>query len=462
MADKDVLAFIASNRFGYGARPGELSAISSAPRDWLKSQVSKTAVVPPSLASFTGSKPRIVEIFSATMQSNEKGNMQTRQIAMEQSRPEILAKFKERIVSQTPLVERMTAFWTNHFSASRTKKYMGALLPTYEREAIRPHIFGKFSDMLLAVETHPVMQIYLDNTRSRGPNSPLGKRRDTTDLNENLAREILELHTLGVNGGYDQSDVEELAKILTGWNLPAQNELARRNAVRRALNRHGVQEFQYGAFYGAFHEPGTKRVLGKVYEDSGAQQLIDVLSDLSRHPSTAHFLATKLVRHFVADEPPPAATEALAQTFLETDGDLAQVTTKLIEMDEIWQDVSPKAKTPQDYVVSVMRGLGAENVRGEFITAPLQQMGQTPYNAGSPQGWPDTAADWIAPSSLMRRIEWAHAIAIRGFSNAQPEALFDNTIAPIASAQTRKMVRGAPTRQDGVALVLASLEFQRR
>ena len=226
-------------------------------------------------------------------------------------------------------------FWSNHFciSADKIQSMSGA----YEREAIRPHVLGRFGDMLQAVESHPAMLFYLDQAASMGPNSIAGINR-TRGLNENLAREILELHTLGVRTGYTQDDVIRFANVLTGWTfLPAGDN-----------PEHGG-EFTFNR---RLHEPGPQKVVDKVYEDTGVEQGRAVLRDLAVHPSTATHVATKLVRYFIADEPPPALVERLAQVFRDTGGDLKEVTKALVTSSEAWTLPRTKLKRPSEWVVS--------------------------------------------------------------------------------------------------------------
>ncbi len=223
-------------------------------------------------------------------------------------RAEALARFQRATLSEAGFVERLVTFWSNHFCISASKGGPVRILAgAFEREAIRPHVLGRFSDMLLAVEQHPAMLLFLDNQQSLGPSSRAGINRKR-GLNENLAREILELHTLGVGGGYTQQDVTSLARIITGWTFVGPDG---------RLGDPGNFAFNVNA-----HEPGSHTLLGKSYPDTGLAQGHDALKDLARHPSTAKFIATKLARHFVADVPPPALVARLAQRFTKTDGDL--------------------------------------------------------------------------------------------------------------------------------------------
>src|SRR5256885_1257107 len=220
---------------------------------------------------------------------------------------EARAHYEPAINADIGFVERLVWFWSNHFCVNADATVMAG---AYEREAIRPHVLGRFADMLLAAESHPAMLIYLDNAQSMGPNSVAGVNRDR-GLNENLAREILELHTLGVRTVYTQEDVTSFAKVITGWTL-----------LTTETNPHHGGEFLY---HPRMHEPGAQTVLGKAYRDTGVEQGRAVFADLARHQATAKHIAGKLARHFIADDPPPPLVERLTQRFIETDGDLWQI-----------------------------------------------------------------------------------------------------------------------------------------
>ena len=350
----------------------------------------------------------------------------------------------------------MLLFWSNRFTVSSAKAIIGPASPAYEREAIRPFVFGRFADMLKAAVRHPVMLSYLDNAVSIGERSPAGRRRRArtgveTTLNENLAREVLELHTLGVNGGYDQEDVVELAKAITGWR---HGGIGRR---RSGAAVHGRFEFRP-----AFHEPGAKTVLGRRYPEDGPDQGLRILDDLARHPATANFLATKLVRHFVADEPPPAAIAQIADVFRRTDGDLAEVSRAIVELDASWQPPLSKVKTHYEFLLAVYRATQYTPSSPDRVIQPLSELGQPPFAAPSPQGWGDTAADWVAPEALIRRVDWVRGFAAARQASRPPMAMLDDLIGPVALPATRTEVQRAPTGDAALALVLASVEFQRR
>jgi uncharacterized protein (DUF1800 family) len=292
------------------------------------------------------------------------------------------------------------------------------------------------------------MLMYLDNAASVGPNSP-GGRMAKLGLNENLAREILELHTLGVKGGYTQNDVTEFAKILTGWTV--QGVGPRMNPVT------GEFVFLPGA-----HEPGPKILLGRRYDQGGIAEGEAALRDLARHPATAKFLATKLVRHFVADAPPAGAVDRIARVFLDTDGDLRRVAQALVDLPEAWAQPLAKVKSPAEFAISATRALGLNEAPARGFLPFFHTLRQTPFSPPSPAGWPDRAEDWISPESAMRRIELARLIGRAVGRGAAPDRLFADTIAPVAAPSTKALVLGAATPAEAVALVLASAEFQRR
>ena len=250
---------------------------------------------------------------------------------------EAAARYEAAVGADIGFVERLVWFWSNHFCISADKDI--AMVGAYEREAIRAHVLGRFADMLVAVESHPAMLYYLDNVRSMGANSIAGINGDK-GLNENLAREILELHTLGVRSGYSQADVTSFANVLTGWT-----------STDAADPAHGG-EFLFNK---RLHEPGEQTVLGKFYAQSGVDQGRAVLADLARHTATAQHIAQKLARHFVADEPPPPLVAKLAKAFMDSDGNLKAVAKALVTADEAWTPARTKLKRPSEWIVSMLR-----------------------------------------------------------------------------------------------------------
>jgi uncharacterized protein (DUF1800 family) len=356
---------------------------------------------------------------------------------------EAKARFDAAANANIGFVERLVWFWSNHFCVSADK--VPAMAGAYEREAIRPHVLGRFADMLQAVESHPAMLFYLDNVQSMGPNSVAGINRDK-GLNENLARETLELHTLGVRSGYSQADVTNFAMVLTGWGWIQPGEPV-----------HGA-EF---AFIERMHERGDQTVLGKRYPDTGVEQGRAVLADLARHPATARHVAQKLAAHFVADEPVPSLVAKLEKTFRDTDGNLKEVAKSLVVADESWASPRSKLKPPSAWLVSMARITDAQasNPIGRVLGAQAM-LGEALWRPPAPNGYPDTESAWI--DGVPRRLDIADDFAGRLANNIDPLALVDSALGPLASADTRETIARAESRKQALALLVMSPEFLRR
>ena len=468
-----IQAAIAVLRFGLGARPGDLSDAAGDPRAWLLTQT-KGAVPLAVTAPLAPSDQIFAELQAARDTAHEMKREAAAQGATADAnapfnpvrdayRPHYLAQVLARAQSaaQTtrPFAERLVHFWTNHFAVSADKGAVLGVAGTLENEAIRPHVNGRFVDLLTAVEQHPVMIDFLDNQDSVGKDSELAqlaarrasdKPRREFGINENLAREILELHTLGVNGGYTQTDVTTFAQIITGWSIGG-------GKGRLAGGAPGQFYFRDN-----LHEPGPKTVLGKPYSESGRRQGEAVLADLAAHPSTAHFIATKLVRHFVADDPPRAAVDRVARAFLKTGGDLPHVYAALIEAPEAWNAQCTKFKTPEDFVFSTLRALTATPQKPEEVVRSFELLGQRQYTPGSPAGWPDTAKSWDGSDALLRRVLWASRVAGRYEQGVDPVDLAASSLGAYARPETLTALRRASSASQGLALLLMSPEFQRR
>lgn len=386
---------------------------------------------------------------SGNMLSPANGAPQMRNPAQDIFRAEVAARIALAVAEPVGFSERLAWFWSNHFCVSVAKGApVRAIAGAYEREAIRPHIFGRFTDMLLAVQTHPAMLIYLDNRQSIGPNSRAGNRRGR-GLNENLAREILELHTLGVGGGYTQNDVTSLAKIITGWTVVGPND-----------EDHEIGEFFFNANR---HEPGDQIVLGKVYRDGGVEQGRAALIDIARHPATAKHIATKLARHFVSDEPPAALVAALTRVFRETDGDLAAVSLALLRSPHAWEPEARKIRSPQEFLVASLRAIGGSAApAAPAILGALGAMGQQLWNPAGPNGYPDTLAHWASAEGIKTRLDVAAQLARRVGTWRDPNMLAEVVLGPLAPRETRQAIARAESRPQGLALMLMSPEFQRR
>jgi uncharacterized protein (DUF1800 family) len=457
-------AIIAANRFGLGARPGELTDIGNDARAWLTRQVQGGRPVPPETAALPSSSVAFQTFAKALRERRQNKDGDDAEKSAEKGRREIGAMYRDQVAARyrlairtdEPFRERLVHFWTNHFAVSADKAQVVGLAATLENEAIRPNLGGRFVDLLLAVEMHPAMILYLDNQASIGPNSPLAQkaaRRANSerklDINENLAREILELHTLGVNGGYTQTDVTTFARALTGWSV----------AAARGQDSAQAGQFQFRAMA---HEPGAKTILAKSYNEDGLAQPRAVLKDLANHPSTAKHVATKLARHFITDDPPESAVARLTKVFLDTDGDLPSLHRALVESPEAWEHTATKFKTPHDFVVSTFRMLDFVPALPEQILSPFQLLGQRPYTPGSPAGWPDTASRWDGPDALLKRIEWASAVGKRMESKVQPVEVGAASLGDALAERTRVAISRAESGAQGIALLLASPEFQRR
>src|SRR6476620_1553369 len=363
-------------------------------------------------------------------------------------RAEALARLQRAIIADCGFIERLVAFWSNHFCISASKGELARIWAgSFEREAIRPHVLGRFCDMLKAAEQHPAMLFFLDNQQSLGPDSRAGQNRKR-GLNENLAREILELHTLGVGGGSTQDDVTSLARIITGWTFAGR---------QGQLGRRGGFVFDANA-----QQPGPQMLLGKTYEPTGLAQGEAALADIARHPSTANFIATKFVRHFVADDPPQALVARLRDVFIKTDGDLQELATALVDSNEAWQAPLTKMRSPYDFLVASGRLLARVPEDPGGYLNNLNLLGQPLWTPAGPNGFPDTAAAWAANECIKLRLDIAAQIASRLADGIDPRDLLELVAADAASSETRRIIERAESRQQALALLLMSPEFQRR
>jgi uncharacterized protein (DUF1800 family) len=473
-------AVIAANRFGLGARPGELSQIQSDPNGWLISQLTGKRAVPEAIATLPDTPTIFKKFYDAQAQhraarenktSNNNANSSANIVDLVKGVREVIApiyldqiaaRYRVAVHSEESFRERLVHFWTNHFAVSTDKVIVLGLAGALENEAIRPHIGGSFSDMLLAVESHPAMILYLDNQQSAGPNSQLAQKlerrraRGKNDIdrkigiNENLAREILELHTLGVNSGYSQKDVTTFATALTGWSV---------GGGRGAFASGDPGTF---LFRPMLHEAGTKEILGKRYSEQGDAQVHAVLKDLGNHPATAKHIATKLVRHFIADDPPASAIDSVSKSFLDSHGDLPTVHRAVVENQLAWQATQSKFKTPHEFVVSTLRAFDYVPNKPREIAAPFELLGQRPYAPGSPAGWADQAGQWDGPDALMKRIEWSTQVGQRAASRVDPIKLADDMLSTSITDHTKTAIARASSKAQAMTLLLMSPEFQRR
>lgn len=463
------LALRAVNGFGFGARPGEARRIGD-PRAWLRAQLQSG---PSLLRAPAEATPAAIEEAIGAFRTAGQGTDQERREARQQARRRLVAiaaaesraALTERAATARPFVERLVAFWSNHLCVSIGAKILVApLAGSYEREAIRPHVLGRFVDMVLASAKHPAMLVYLDNLQSIGPNSR-GARAGRRGLNENYARELLELHTLGVNGGYTQQDVQELAKVLTGWTVGGLARPRRRPQApgRRPPGAAGNRNDEFGfAFEEPLHEPGTKTLLGVKYPESGVTEGERAIRDLCRHPSTARFVAAKLVAHFVNDNPPPAAVDRIARVFQSSDGDLRAVSAALVDLPESWSDNARKFRTPHDWLVAMLRAFNAGEV-SETVMPVLRQLRHPLWSPASPKGFSDATTDWADPDSLLNRAELARTVARRlRVARVDPRDLLDVIDLPAGDPLHKFLADGSIPVDERLALVVAGPAFQWR
>jgi uncharacterized protein (DUF1800 family) len=359
---------------------------------------------------------------------------------------EVRARIDASLGCDIGFSERWVWFWSNHFCVSAAKgPQVRSLSGSFEREAIRPHVFGRFEDMLVAVESHPAMLFYLDNVRSMGPESIAGRNRNA-GLNENLAREILELHTLGVRTVYTQEDVTSFAKVITGWSVVQFRE----DPV------HGGEFF----FNPRLHEPGPQTVINKIYPDGGFEQGRAVLADIARHQATARHIATKLATHFVSDAPSPEFVDRLAKRFLATDGDLKELARTLLTSKEAWEAPREKLKRPSEWMIGALRATGVAPPDVRPVIQAQNTLGEPLWRPPAPKGFSDESAEWLP--GLAERLDVANELANQVGPMVEPEAVADTALGPLATSETRGMIKRAETRQQALALLLMAPEFQRR
>jgi uncharacterized protein (DUF1800 family) len=470
----DLNAAIAATRFGLGAQPGELEATRPDPQGFLKAQIRLEGADQP--VGNLGNSAENLIVFQALRKERreDKGEAaaantlkqvqaQIRDMAIE----EAAARGRLAATTHAAFRERWTLFWSNHFTVSATKGTVAPIAGAFEREAIRPNVFGRFQDLLLASSQHPAMLLYLDQAASVGPDSMVAEsaagQKRKAGLNENLAREIMELHTVGVDGGYAQADVTEFARALTGWSIGrgAQGQAGPdggRFAARQAE--------QPGAFMfrRAAHEPGVRHVLGRTYGEEGYAQGRAVLLDLAAHPATARHIARKLAVHFVADDPPPSLVARLEQSYRTSGGRLDQLAATLIDSPEAWQPQAAKFKTPYEFLVSTWRvsGLTPDLDNPRKFAGSMSLMGQRPFSPPSPKGWPDDSAEWASPDGIIKRMAWAETAAKVMATNLDPIQSARSALGARLTPASATAIARAETRPEAFAILLMSPEFQRR
>ena len=473
--DAKAEAALALFRFGLGPRAGLIAGIASDPRGALLAELDGAGAGRIGNADLltSGTAARVAFAFQQAQRAARQAERAAQQAGGGAAPPQMqdqsaapppapvrnpgpgvpqqiyLAEAKARIHAalgaEIGFLERLVWFWSNHFCVSADKGNVRQICGAYEREVIRANMLGRFSDMLLAAESHPAMLIYLDNARTIGPDSMAGLRQKR-GLNENLAREILELHTLGVRTVYTQEDVTRFANVITGWTFVP---------FRQDPLRGG--EFEFNP---RMHQPGAQTVIGRSYPDAGLQQGRDVLAALARHPATAKHVAAKLVRHFVADEPPPALVERLAKRFLATQGDLKQMAKALVAAPEAWEAPRAKLKRPGEWVVGILRAAGVTPPDIGPVMQAHNLLGEPLWRPPAPNGFADESAPWL--DGLTQRLDIANQFARRVGAEADPRDVFEQALAPLASTETRQAILRAESRPQALALLFMAPEFQRR
>lgn len=443
---------LALSRFGLGAAPGEIDRASGDPIAYLLDGLKDPDPLP---GRKLYSSSHVIKQFLTYRRSRDarrkkaggKVKRMSQNPAITAYRAELRSRLKAFSDSQTPFVERLAMFWADHFTVSARSPRIAGIAGSFEREAIRANMGGNFADMLLAVAKHPAMLLYLNNAESIGPNSRVGKRRNR-GLNENLARELLELHTLGVDGGYSLDDIQELAKAITGWSVAGPK----------------AKKYQTGKFYFRLraHEPGSRTLLGHTYEASRSAKTGErVLHDMAHHPATARFIARKLATYFVSDTPSQALVDALETAFIKNHGELMPVYEALLNHPDAWLVEPGKFKTPIDFVASTIRGL-SDNKHGKFWIDGLQTNGQKYWAPPSPAGWPNDTATWATSDGLKTRLDFAVTIAAGAANLYDPPELARQMLGNALHRETALAISRAANRKQGIALLLMSPEFQRR
>lgn len=476
-------ACVALNRFGLGARPGDLDKARVDPRGLLKQELRPdVALIDPDDAGGLGGTAGNIQLAYAAQAARKADRSMTEMSAVMAPgapppamrgadamapatpppakakapqrpeamifRAEALARLRKAAGAEVGFLERLIGFWANHFCVSVAKGDIDRVAAgSFEREAIRPFVLGRFADMLVAVERHPAMLYFLDNAQSVGPASRAGQNRKR-GLNENLARETLELHTLGVDGGYGQADVTALARIITGWTF---------------AGREGrIGEPGTFVFNANMHEPGDQMVAGRAYLAGGFGQGEAALNDIARSPATATHIATKLVRHFIADDPPPAAVERIAAVFRNRDGDLKSVALTLVDLPESWSAPPTKMRNPYDFLLAATRLLDLPIDDPGRALQSLRTLGMPLWEPPGPDGFPDVAVAWASPEAMKLRLDVAAQLAHISRFTGDPVALLDAALSSEATDATRAALGRAESKEQAVALLLMSPEFQRR
>ena len=437
-------AAIAFNRFGLGGRPDDV--VPTSPTSWLTNQL--IGPDPCTGAGLMNTAAGLAQyaIFRAADHTSAQSGIK-QQISQGLSN-EIGAYLLNATTTRLPFRERLVQFWANHFALMANHAAVGCCAGAYIREAIRPYVNGTFTQMLLAVMQHPAMLFNLNNNLSTGPQSTKGQRCQASGcvslgINENLARECLELHTVGINAGYTQADVDALAMLLTGWTV---------NVTTAPLG------FSFDA---TAHQPGTQVLMGQTFA-AGQAGGIAALTWLATHPLTYQHIATKLVTHFVSDTPSSSDIAAVVNVLSNTGGNLAAAANAVVGLPSAWVPMT-KLRTPQDYVIAVLRAAGVTTVGSTTVSSAavnVLSLGQPVWQPVFPNGFSDLASDWASPAQMVLRTDWINALCTT--LTLDPNALMANSLGPLLSSTTQSAVNAARSNHDKLSLLFLSPEFQRR
>lgn len=443
---------VAFQRFGLGAKPGGPARIGTttdaAKRACLAELATPgiAALVDPTLPTYATACATGTAGFTP---ANDMANVELR------------ARYARHMVPEIGFVERLVLFWSNHFSMNRSKSdTVRATIGQFERDVIRRHVLGKFPDMIAAVYQHPAMITYLDNQGSIGPNSIYGKAAKRS-YNENLARECLELHTLGAGGPYTQTDVTTLAKVLTGWSYVDRWQA---DNGWQGANQGNLGQFLYRP---TFHEPGAFTILGKTYPAGEQAQGLAVLRDLALHPSTAQHLAYRMLVHFVGDQPTAAMVKTLADAYTRSGGDLKAMATALINLPVAWTTPLSRLRTPHLAMIAQMRAVGGFAVTSSNewnVGSALSLLNHAPWQCLTPDGYPDESFNWINPDAVRTREDTAYMFAglvQPTYSGMAPAVLARDLYPGTLSINSLHAVALWPDVRRGLATLFMTPEFLR-
>jgi uncharacterized protein (DUF1800 family) len=479
------------NRLGFGPRPSDLNRVAEDPAKWIAQQLNPSSLAMPAALSsrlneapFLNQHPlRVVQEFRGLIRDNQQAaaNVAVAQATAVEpatsvgryvasiARPAIESRLLRAIESPRQLEEVMVDFWFNHFNVFQGKNILRVMMGHYEHYAIRPFALGKFRDLLGATARHPAMLFYLDNTLSVAPGTSAGNRSNggnTRGLNENYARELMELHTLGVDGGYKQKDVTELARMLTGWSIQPQNQIANLDTPAAP----GVISQMPGFWFNErVHDRGEKEWLGFKVLPQGQAEGEFALDTLAKHPSTASHISYKLAQYFISDQPDPKLVAKLAQVFTASDGAIAQVLATLFSSDSFWakENIGVKFKTPYQYILSVVRATGQLPENMQSLAGALAAQGMPLYGCATPDGYKNTEAAWLNPDAMTKRINFANTLfTARGLGNSSNAITVENlfqTLGPLVNAPTRSLaIESLSDPTLARALIVAGPSMMRR